>query len=550
MQPVNIQVLEMVSQTLTAELDEVVELSKELIQADTVEEYHKLSVNCARLKGTFTMLAMPGAEQLAAEMRDILTGTNVEEVASAEGLEVLQSAAKALAEYFSYVAVSGEDHPLLLLNEINGLRKLTRRQPISEGVLLGYLIPDEKIVTTVPDRSDDLSGNFKHAHKLFQKGLLHLIRDQVRPVALRVMAHAAESLGRSLSGMEQLYWQLVAAVLRSMSVGQLSILPVRLHMLMGVERQLAALIRGVDELERIYPRVLEDSLRACLLLTDIASDEIVQLGDRLRLDVKLLSDHEVQTGRTLLGSAQKNNFVDTLAVLEGYVGELRLIIDELSDISELGDNESDRLVLLLKNITELSTLLGLTTAQGRFSDHQYHCQRGSVDSSKIHALADSVMYLECIFLQLEGKGPSEQQLVKINQQEVEQIIAANIVLHAEKQVLQEAVQALESVMQAITDYCDGAADERIFGEQADKFDVVFGASKILKLERSAAVSERCKELFVGDLGSIDISKAALLETVADVIVGLAFYLESRSRNQWADESVLAVAEESLQLLEQ
>ncbi|MCB1669056.1 MAG: hypothetical protein R3E73_09395 [Porticoccaceae bacterium] len=548
MQSVNTQVLNTVREPLSVELDAVVKLSDDFGHIYSEELAQELQECCCRIKGAFSMLGMTGADNLAGEMAEVAGNGKSDPATNAEQL---QRAARFLSCYFECVVDSGKDYPLLLITELNALRKSMGKPLWGDADLLGSALPQNKIVEYPEERTQAQREIQKRAHQLYQKGLLHLIRGQARSAALRVMSHGATLLANALlNKQEKLYWQTVSAITGAMAIGQLSVQPQRLRLLMGIERQLAALGKGVADLERCYPVSLEQGMIACLMLTDIASENIRRLADRLGIDVDLVSDHELQGMYSKICPDEKGNAAENLRALEGYTGELRLLLDEFSGQNDGVPISHSPLPKLLLNVAELAGSLGLSVAQSRFDDHRAAAEASDFsEPSLILSLADSVMYLECVLLEFSGKAASEQQLAGINRRSVEEMIEANIVLHAEKQVLREAILALESVMQAVTDYCDGAADESIIGEQAAKFDVVFGASRMLKLNRASIIAEQCKKLFASDFGAIGISKEALLETVADAIVSLEFFLESRSRSEDADEQILAVAEEALQLLE-
>ena len=544
MQAVNSQVLDTVRDALSAELDSAVKQVGEFGHICTEERSLELREHFLRVKGAFSMLNMGGAEHLCAEMADVCTGLagGDTDIAAAEQL---QAGTRVLTNYFDYVANGGCDSALILLADINRLRKINGKPALTEVNALAGLLPEQRIVNSASEPNDELKAVFRQAHQLYQKGLLHLIRNQARTAALRVMFHSAGLLARGCPDQESLYWQLVAAVVKAMATGQLSVPVERVKMLMGLERQLAAMVKGNIEPLRCYPQLLEQGMLACLSLLDIQTEETLVLCEKLGVEAQILTDRELQSLRAKLDPDSDGNAAGNLLSLEGYTSELRLILDEMASQGDTISIADSQLPKLLRNVAEITESLGLTVASEKFSEYQHAKFESITDREFILSLADSVMYLECVLLILGGHIPSAQQLAAINANTIEQTIENNIVLHAEKQVLREAINSLESVMQSVTDFCDGAADEGIFKEQAEKFDVVFGASKALHLDRAAEIARQCKLIFSGEQATADVSKEALLEAAADAIVSLSFYLESRSRSSQPEESVLGIAEEAV-----
>ena len=120
MQSVNTQVLNTVREPLSVELDAVVKLSDDFGHIYSEELAQELQECCCRIKGAFSMLGMTGADNLAGEMAEVAGNGKSDPATNAEQL---QRAARFLSCYFECVVDSGKDYPLLLITELNALRK-------------------------------------------------------------------------------------------------------------------------------------------------------------------------------------------------------------------------------------------------------------------------------------------------------------------------------------------------------------------------------------------------------------------------------------------
>src|SRR5690606_24846904 len=121
---------------------------------------------------------------------------------------------------------------------------------------------------------------------------------------------------------------------------------------------------------------------------------------------------------------------------------------------------------------------------------------------------------------------------------------------AEHLVIEEAESGLGMIKRALNSYVESNYDVGHIKNVASTLITVRGAMQVLNLPRATKVVAAC-ERFVSKalLGSNQVAAIEhMLETFADAVISLEYYLDAIKSDKDADTSVLQVAEESLQAL--
>ncbi len=544
----NQELLESVKDVLVAELEDTAEMCRRLSDGDPLPD--GLQDKFSELRGVFSLLVMPGAEVLSSELSSALPCLGEMAEKRQTAIEQITTALAVMTRYFLHVVAEGVDTPLLLAPEVNAIRALQGKPILDDSAFLSSHLPDRPFVLSMVTRSGQQQQVIVRSRQLYQKGLLHLIRGQSAQPSLRVMYYAVTLIAKSMEpGGEQLYWQLAASLLEAFALRKLALTKPRIRLLMVLERQMAALAKTSDDNpQKYYPAGNQRSLLACLMLLDKVNDRDQRLAEQLGIDTRLYSDREINRIRARLHPDQNVNFADRLDALEDSLRDLRVLLDEKQMSAGNGKSETGLMHDLLQKIAGETAEMGLSRPQANFARHLQDLDDSGFSAGMLQSIVDSVLHLECVLLQLDGVAPTEKQLREINEQSTTALVERNISAHAQRLALRGAVHALSDIMQVISDYAADLIGAEELSGQREKFDVVIGVTAVLHLDRAKKVAQRCKEMLSSPLEQVHVSGDVFMDTLADTLASLEFYLSSRSRSANADEDVLNLAEECLQLI--
>lgn len=204
-------------------------------------------------------------------------------------------------------------------------------------------------------------------------------------------------------------------------------------------------------------------------------------------------------------------------------------------------------------------MMGLSQVGQRCSQHAESLQEISVDAvvpeELIDEMVNTLLYMDSIIVELRDRSPSEEELQHINQKPLETIIESNLVNHAERRAIQEALVNLAEVMRVSGEFCDGMVNDGIAINSdhqsiIENFKAIVGSVDMLGLGRASVVAKRCYSYFEQHFGEGQEGvPEAMMDVFADAVVSLEYYLDNRRWDPDFDDSVLSVAEVCLERLE-
>jgi len=556
MYSINKQALELVREELQAEMEGLVTT---LDQSSPVGDMEPLIQSLTHINGVFSLLQIVGGSVLATETIALLK-TPIE----VDGLPekywgTASNAIKLLPSYFQLVQSLEYDNPLILLTEINELRQCLGEPLRDEYFFLSDLIPEKPVISLIMSKDTDQLEVIRLSRHLFQKGLIHAVRGNGRKAAVKIMAHGIHRLRKVMTDeSELLYWSMVFEVLGALYRGVLGFEQTRLRSLMAIERQLKMLAENAPH-EKSYPDAHQKAMVTHFLLSGCGTESADKLRGRLGLEPLGFSAKEIANHRAQMVANGGVNFHETMLVLSDKYDELSFNLDEL--VLNPEDNQEYRQQLQegFKNTSEICLMLGLSQVGQRCNQHTEALQEtpsgDAVSDELIDEMVNSLLYLDSMVVELRDQSPTEQELYDLNQKSLTDIVESNVVNHAERRVIQEALINLAEVMRVSGDFCDGVADDGMGGNNneesiLDNFKAIVGSVDILGLDRASSVAKRCLNYFEQHFGEgQDGVPEAMMDVFADAVVSLEYYLDNRRWDPSFDDSVLSVAEGCLSRLE-
>ncbi|MBK8288882.1 MAG: hypothetical protein IPK95_09870 [Cellvibrionales bacterium] len=151
---------------------------------------------------------------------------------------------------------------------------------------------------------------------------------------------------------------------------------------------------------------------------------------------------------------------------------------------------------------------------------------------------------------LQNINLSQAKLAETNALGKDQIIAKSQLAEAEKVVLDEAQAGLALIKRAMASYAESGFDPIHISNLGKSLNSVRGALILMNMARAAKVAESCIQFVDTKLLRGDSSGAIqqLMETFADAVMSLEYFLEAYIAVHKQDNSILEIAEESVKAL--
>lgn len=549
MYQINTQALKLVREEIDKEVGILVDLLEQPVESI---DWSECSRGLSQLHGVFSLLEMAGGKMLLDEMQETVRKAEDGSPGSPV-VNTVKHSLELMPGYVCQLQMHGKDSPLLLLPEINQLRAARKQPQLNEYQLLNGLMPDVPTISSVAQKDHHSIEAIRVARQLYQQGLAHVLKGSTRPTAIKVMAHGIQRLRNSLSEeKEAIYWALVFDVLGALYRGALGFEQSRLRSLMAIERQLRMLSDNAPA-EQSYPISLQQNMLANFLLSGMNTEGAAKLAARLGISPLDFTATDIRNVRAMFVEEGNQSFVELLAVIATQIEQLRSLLDDQVKQESIGSGPLKEAAVLFSALSEELKNCGLGLAKERCSQHALaiaNLTDSTLPSGIMEEMADTLLYLDSIILELQSRPHYESERIKINALSIKEVVEENIISHAQRRVLQEASSHLASIMQLTSDYCDGIAGDELAKPLADNFKMILGAVGILGLTRAENVTVRCLDIINHSLGpASQLPLSSIIEVFADAVVSLEYYLDNRRWNPDFEDTVLGVAEECLEKLE-
>ena len=510
-----------------------------------------------QISGTLRLIQLHGADLLAEEIllaaRELL---ETEEANLDENLSVITASFFILPRYLEYVQQTRKGMPVLLIPYINELRQHRRTTLLTDAYFFDVDVSAQHPAVGHTVIGEDFVALVRRLRHMYQVGLLNTLQGKQTKSALGIMARALERL-ESISGdrpMGKLWW-VASAALTAMSSANMELTKTRKLLLTAIDRRIKSLLKGLSELEQNPSEDLLVSLVYLIALSDKPDSKAEQVLSTFSVEALGVTDAELRSERESLKGPSANTVASVAAVLKD---ELRTTKDILENASEAGITSLDdcgELIATLGKVADILAVVGLSAASNTLKEEIVKIEAWRNDSDGVDAkalldVADALLYVESTVSGLEMLNLSDEKLAKVNSLTRREVIAASQLFEAELLVVKEAESGLALVKRALSSFSDSNYDRGHIQNVGATLNSVRGGMIVLNLPRAAAVVVCCIEFIDGSLMQSEQPAALrqLLETFADAIIGLEYFLDAVRTDKDADDGVLEIAEESLQAL--
>lgn len=513
-----------------------------------------------QIRGTLDMLQLRGVDLLARELAEQITDIPLGEAPEIDRkLEALSSAFFLLPRYLEYCLQTSRSMAVLLIPHINELRQLRGASPLPESyfyereiepIYAGQVSRD----TRTGEESGSLVRRLRH---MYQVGLVNVLQAKQVPASLGMMGRSMERL-ESISGGRPLaaLWWAAAAAFEALRGDRMAIR-------VGRKRLFSRLDREIKQFQQQGEAALDQSpdpalIREWLYLIALSRQDTPRLEavrKAYRLEPLPYSDAELERELEFLRGPSAATIDSMGAVLKDELRSTKNILERAAQGGTELLWESPELLETLKKVADILSVVGLTTP----SDHlkreietieQWFETREAVSAEALQAVADTLLYIESSVSGLGQVNLTDERLAQINAASREQIIGENQLAEAEDLVLEEAESGLAMIKRALTSYVESNYDMGHIKNVSKTLTTLRGGMTLLKYPRAAQVLSGCQRFVDQALLSGEPPAAIrhMLETFADALISLEYYIDSVRQDRRTDDTVLQVAEEGMSAL--
>ncbi|SDK26107.1 hypothetical protein [Microbulbifer yueqingensis] len=504
--------------------------------------------------GVLQMVQLKSGELLAQEMLRALTDMETGKTQpSGEVMEALSTSFYVITRYLEFVQNRGVARPELLIPYINHLRATLSEPPVPESHFFSCRL-DASVPGAVSSAvmSEDLRSFVRRFRHMYQVGLLALLQGKPSQPAYTMMARALQRVASVTAGRPiGKLWAVAGSALAGMAASNMHISRSRVMVFSMFDRRLRALQREGDKaLDQSPPAVLMKESLYWLALSR-PRGQGARILETFNVAPLGYGETELERERASLGGPGATAITAVAVALDEELSGVRRMLDDVETLGVSGLCEDEGLmanlgkiasILLLLNFHKVGTELGKAVDALR-SEAQLG---GTATETALQNLTQQV-------LQVDNTIRALRQSSSIDVDEfghADSAVEMSQLAEAEVTVLKEAEAGLSLIKRALASYAESGYDYGHIRNVSTTLNSVRGGLVVLNLTRAAGVVERLVD-FVETVmqqreAVPEIEQA--LDTFADAIISLEYYLGEVRMHRKANPDSLKLALESLAVL--
>ena len=506
-----------------------------------------------QIRGTFRLLEFHGVALLCEALEKLATDVPVGAKSDKEGLlAALGHGLFSLGRYLEYLGIHTEDVPLLLLPAINVVRKSLKKTTFTDcefyqldnQIGVSHLKAPEPLVL----EANEFQRNVRRFRHIYQVGLVNVLTDQRPQQSYKFMQRAMNGMARlSVNHRSFGFWQTTVVAFEALSLQVFDLTLTRKFMLTQIEKLMRTISQSDSaSLDEDIPLNLHNDFLLIIALADHSSANIIQFKSDFQLAQFPISESELRQSRALFAGPGPSAL---RSVAVAVVDELNQVKEALSVASE-NEGVLERGLDIVKVLTAVSESLlmvkmeeasALLKAQALFLEDSLKLS-DSISADGLLQIADALLKVESSVksLHLNNNQPEE---------DVGKVSPNGLFEEARVVVLIESIKGLANSKRVISGYVGNEQDKSSLVKIIKILNDARGALYILEEHNAVKMLGACQSFIANAIVRSEQRPAiSQLETLADALSSLEFYMENYLATQHRNESILEVAQESMQEL--
>lgn len=502
-----------------------------------------------QLKGIFSVLELPAASLMAEEMSTLAASlTAVENPAPRSG--ALSQAIVLIGRYLEYVQLKNMVLPELLVAGVNDLRRASGKSLIQESHFFAVDLarqryPEAEASDTPRSEVPRLARRLRH---MYQVGLLGLLRGESSAANLKLMSRALTRLDR-LCGPVPLgrLWWVGRAALESMVADDMALTAARKALLAQIDRQFKRVVyEGESALDAEFPLVL---LKESVYIVSLCTSSHGVIGEVKQVfDLRPgISDEYLQGEIALMSGGGDSVLRSVAANLKEELNSLKQSLDMAAQ--GVADTDYGDVANEMQRIAGTLTMVHLDKEAEQVRSRadvvrEWKTDQVDLEGMDFQGLVDDLLVVENAVATLERRvAPGDD----VHKEAHNKQISLYQLDEARMSVVQECRSGMSLTKRAVSTFMDSNWDRMHLSNLPPTLVGLIGGLTFLELDRARAIMDSVRNYIEQTLlaaHSEDPSRENM-DTLADAITAVDYYLESMEENKPIGDSVLEVAEESM-----
>lgn len=509
-----------------------------------------------QIVGVLKIVQLSGADLLASAMVDGLKNIPADADESFDALlSAISASAFILMRYFEYAQQHEKSLPALLIPFINDVLDANKQALLPEGY---FLTANTQVSHPAAGLNSAYSAEeAKRLRHMYQVGLLALLQGQNTGYALGLMQRALERLENITLQypFAKLPW-IASSALKAIKDKSLTLSKPRKLLFSALDRQLRTALKEGENFLQQSPD--EQLLKGFLYLCAVSGTDNEQIKQVCRHCAVMPLGYTEAELETELGnlSGPELSTIQTLAAV--IQEELRTSKNALEMVSQGGGEITTTYAEMIESLTRIAEtlgMIGLNTPANALREQvsqlsEWQANGYAASNDEMISLADTVLYIESSVQAMQQINLSQAKLAEANAMAKEQIIAQSQLADAEKVLLEEAQANIGLIKRAMASFTESGFDVIHIANLGKSLNSLRGALIMLNMSDAANVTGACMQFVENNLlrGEAHGAIEQLMETFADAIISLEYFLEAYTAVAKQDKNILEIAQESVKAL--
>lgn len=513
-------------------------------------ELEQCTVSFSQLKGIFQVLDLPAAALMAEEM-EMLASALLDSSDKADMAAALSTAVIMLGRYLEYVQLKNKPVSALLITAINEVRAASGRSLIGESHFFSVDFSQERYppIETAGVGPGEIASLCRRLRQMYQVGLVDLLRNNSY-AGLRLMERALTRLDRACGDvpLSRGIWVARAAVV-AMAHDSMVLTPARRQLLAQYDRIMKSIVyEGESVIRNEAPLLLIKESVYIVSLATTAQGVVGEVKQVFGLRGGM-TDAELQKEMSVMAGGGSSVLRTVAASLKDELNDLKGTLDLIAQ--GVADTDYSDVATAIQRMASTLSMVGASKEAQTIRERaeevaSWKADSVDIQSAEFQTLVDELLAVENAVASLEQQfSPSDD----VNKEASNKGISLYQLSEARATVVSECRSGLSLVKRAVGSFMDSQWDGMHLANVPSVLAGVSGGLTFLELDRAREISDRCREFIQqGLLDSSTVPSSEQMETLADAITSVDYYLESMEEHKPIGESVLEIAETSLEEL--
>ncbi|MBJ6136463.1 Hpt domain-containing protein [Marinobacter litoralis] len=510
-----------------------------------------------QVHGTLQMVELYGAALLTEEMEKLTQAILNETVVNVDdAIEVLMQAILQLPQYLEHLGSSNDDFPMVLLPLLNDLRAARGESLLSDTSLFKPNLNAARFNVTgkVSERlqGPKVLGHLRKLRQMYQFALAGVVREEDLDAHFGYMQKVIDRLSRLCQNTARgELWKAAGAFVETLEA---RVNPVNTAV-KSLLRELDGEIRKLTDehadilLQPVPEALLKNLLYYVALARHLDRPQVNYLRSAYQLTDALPSDDDVSEARTRVSGPGRDAIQSVVSALNEELGRLKDQLDLFVRAEHRQNNELDELLPGLRQVGNTLAVLGLGIPRKVVTEQieligKLCGQLETIDDGTLMDIAGALLYVEA---SLAGLDVDRHTEVSDNADSGEPTnIGSRELSEANEALIRESRNTLEQAKSAIVNFIASQWDTKEIEHVPALLHSIRGGLGLVPLEHVPDMLDSA-ERYISDvlLSSQQVPDWRQLDTLADAITSIEYYLERVSEGITDNSTILRIANESL-----